>query len=159
MCICDNENRKTCYCWCSEIQLSSGGVIPELESDKGYKYYGILEANNTIHTEMKDKIQKEYYRRVRQLTSSKLNGGNTITTINSWVVSLVKYSARILKWTKDELKVMDSKTRKIMTMNRIYNPQSDTGRLYIPRMEEGKRLLSISDYEETEEQNLSPHLD
>ena len=108
---------------------------------------------------MKDKIQKEYYRRVRQLTSSKLNGGNTITTINSWVVSLVKYSARILKWTKDELKVMNRKTRKIMTMNRIYNPQSDTGRLYIPRMEEGKRLLSISDYEETEEQNLSPHLD
>ena len=54
---------------------------------------------------------------------------------------------------------MDRKTRKIMTMNRIYNPQSDTGRLYIPRMEEGKRLLSISDYEETEEQNLSPHLD
>ena len=159
MCICDNENRKTSYCWCSEIQLSSGGVIPELQSDKGYKYYSILEANDTIHTEIKDKIQKEYYRRVRQLTSSKLNDGNTITAINSWIVSLVKYSAGILKWTKDELKVMDRKTRKIMTMNRTCNPQGDTDRLYIPRMEEGKRLLSVSDYAETEERNLSPHLD
>ena len=47
-------------------------VISELESDIGYKYLGILEANDIMHSEMKDKIQKEYFRRVRQLTSSKL---------------------------------------------------------------------------------------
>ena len=52
---------------------------------------------------MKYKIQKEYYRRVRQLTSSKLNGGNTIRAINSRAASLVRYTAGILKWTKDEL--------------------------------------------------------
>ena len=75
---------------------------------------------------MKDKIQKEYYRRVRQLMSSKLNGVNTIRAINSQAVSLVKYSAGILKWTKDELKVMDRKTRKIVTMQRMYHPQSNT---------------------------------
>ena len=50
------------------MELLSGGLIPELESDNGYKNLGILEANNIMHTEMKDKIQKEYYRRVRQLT-------------------------------------------------------------------------------------------
>ena len=72
-----------------EMKISSGEVIPELESDKGYKYLGILEANNIIHTELKDKMQKEYYRRVRQLTSSKLNGENTISEINSRAVSLV----------------------------------------------------------------------
>ena len=98
------------------MELSSGEIIPELESDKGYKYLGILEANDIMYTEMKDKIQKEYYRRVRQLTSSKLNGENTIRAIYSRAVSLVRYSAGILKWTKDELKVMDRKTRKIMTL-------------------------------------------
>ena len=41
------------------MELSSREVIPELESDKGYKYLGILEANDIMHTEMKDKIQKE----------------------------------------------------------------------------------------------------
>ena len=46
------------------MELSSGEIIPELESDKSYKYLGILEANDIMHTEMKDKIQKEYYRRV-----------------------------------------------------------------------------------------------
>ena len=42
------------------MKLSSGEVIPELESDKDYKYLGNLKANNIMHTEMKDKIQKEY---------------------------------------------------------------------------------------------------
>ena len=101
------------------IELSSGEVMAELESDKGYKYLGILEADDIMHTEMKDKIKKEYYRRARQLTSSKLNGGNTIRAINSRAVSLVRYSAGILKWTKDELKAMDRKTLKIMTMNNV----------------------------------------
>ena len=48
-----------------------------------------------MYTEMKDKTQKEYYR--RQLASSKLNSGNTIEAINSRAVSLVRYSAGILK--------------------------------------------------------------
>ena len=52
-----------------------GEVIPELESGKGCKYLGILEANDIMHFEIKGNIQKEYYSRVRQLTSSKLNGG------------------------------------------------------------------------------------
>ena len=141
------------------MELSSGKVIPEPESDKGYKYLGILEADDIMHTEMKDKIKKEYYRRARQLTSSKLNGGNTIRAINSRAVSLVRYTAGILKWTKDELKAIDRKTRKIMTMNKMYHPQSDTDKLYIPRIEGGRELLSIVDCVETEEQNLSLHVD
>ena len=82
------------------MDFLSGEVIPELESDKVYRYLDILEANDIMHTEMKDKIQKEYYKRVRQLTSSKLSGGDTIRAINSWAVSLVRYSAGILNWTK-----------------------------------------------------------
>ena len=57
----------------------------------------MLETNDIMHTGMKNKIQKEYYRRVRQLTSSKLNGGNTIRSINSRAVSLVNNSSEMLK--------------------------------------------------------------
>ena len=49
---------------------------------------------------------------MRQLTSSKPNGGNTIRAINSRAVSLVRYSAGTLKWTKDELKAMDQEDTK-----------------------------------------------
>ena len=79
--------------------------------------------------------------------------------INSWAVSLVRYSARILKWTKDELNIMNRKTRKIKTMNRMDHPQSGTDRLYIPRMEGGRGLQSIADCVETEEQNPTVYLD
>ena len=60
------------------MELLTGEVIPELDSDTRYKYIGISEANDIMHTEMKDKIQKEHYRRKRQLTSSKLNYGNKL---------------------------------------------------------------------------------
>ena len=57
MCTRHNETRKTCY-WNVVVgmELLSGEVIPELESDKGDKYLGILEANDIMHTEMRDKI-------------------------------------------------------------------------------------------------------
>ena len=41
----------------------------------------------------------------------------------------------------------------------MYHPQSDTDILYIPRMEGGRGVLSITDCAETEEQNLSLYLD
>ena len=54
---------------------------------------------------------------------------------------------------------MDRKTQKIMTMNRMYHSQSETDRLYIPRMEGRRGLLSIAGCAETEEQNLFLYLD
>ena len=90
MCTCHNESRWKAVVSVSGKELSSGKLIPELESDIDYKYIGILEVNDIMHTEMKDEIQKKYFWRVRQLTSLKLNGGNTIRSINSRAVSLVR---------------------------------------------------------------------
>ena len=50
-----------------------------------------------MHTEMKVRIQKEYYRRVKKLTSSKMNGGSTNRAISSRVWSTVRYNTEILK--------------------------------------------------------------
>ena len=54
---------------------------------------------------------------------------------------------------------MDRKTRKTMTINRMYHTQSDIDRLYIARVEGGRALLSIAECVETEEQSLSLYLD
>ena len=141
------------------IELTSGERIEELESEKDYKYLGILEADDIMHDKMKDSIGKECYRRVRQICSSKLDGGNSISAINSRAVSLVRYGAGVLKWTKEELRIMNRKTRKIMTMNRMHHPLSDTDRLYILRKEGGRGLLSIVECVENEERNLSLYLE
>ena len=42
----------------------------------------MLEADDIKHSEMKDKIQEEYFRRLRMILKSKLNGGNTVKAIN-----------------------------------------------------------------------------
>ena len=88
-----------------------------------------------------------------------MNGGNTIRVISSQAVSLVRYSAEILKWKKDEVNVMNRKTQKTMKMIRMYHPQNSIARLYIPWIAGGQGLLSITDFLGTEEQNLSLYLD
>ena len=94
---------------------------------------------------MKDKIQKEYLRRTRKLLETKLNSRNLIKGINTWAVPLVRYSGLFLKWTGDELKQMDQRTRKLMTMHKALHPRDDVGRLYVSRKEGRRGLASIED--------------
>ena len=76
-----------------KIEFSFEEVISELESDKANKYLCILKDNYIMLTQKKDKIQKE----VRQLTSSKFTGANTIRVLKSQAVCLARCSAVILK--------------------------------------------------------------
>ena len=107
--------------------------IEEIDKDRGYKYLGVLEADKIKDKEMKEKIQKEYFRRVRRILKSKLNSGNTILATNSRAVSLIRYGAGIISWTKSELQKIDRKTRKLMTVYRGFHKQGDIDRLYFKR--------------------------
>ena len=80
-------------------------------------YLGILETETIKQVEMKDKFQKEYLRRTRKLLETKLYSRNVIKGINTWAVPLVRYPGRFLKWTRNELKQMDQRTRKLMTLH------------------------------------------
>ena len=92
---------------------------------------------------MKEKIRKEYTRRVWQVLKSKLNGVNTFSAINSRAVAVVRYSAGIVHWRKDELQEIDRKTRKLLTIYRTYHTQSDKDRLYVKRKTGGRGLISV----------------
>ena len=85
---------------------------------------------------MKNKIQKEYLRRTRKLLETKLKSRNFIKGINTWAVPLVRYLGPFLKWTRDELRQMDQRTRKLMTMHKVLHPRDDVDRLYVPRKED-----------------------
>ena len=84
-----------------------------LGEEESYKYLGVLEADHVLHEESKERLKKEYIKRVKK---SKLNGGNMVKAINTWALSLMRYSAGIVEWTKADLDVTDRKTRKLMTM-------------------------------------------
>ena len=84
---------------CEGISHPDNLVIKSLEEDGSYKYLGILEADQIMHKEMKDSVRKEYYRRVRKVFQSKLNGGNSIKSVNTW--ALLRYSAAFIDWTRN----------------------------------------------------------
>ena len=73
---------------------------------------------------------------LKKLLETKLSNRNLIKGINTWTVLLVIYSGPFLKWTRDELKQMDQRTRKLMTMNKASHPRDDVDRLYVSRKEE-----------------------
>lgn len=93
----------------------------------------VLEADDMKHSEMKEKIQKEYFRRVKTILKSKLKAYHTIKAINSRAVSIVRYGAGIVDWIKEELKVMDRKTGKLRNIYRALHPQADVDLLYFKR--------------------------
>ena len=94
---------------------------------------------------MKLNVSKEYIRRLRKVLKSKLNGGNLVPGVNTLAVSLIRYSAAFVSWRKSELQAIDRKTRKLFTMYGALNPESDVDRLYIPRKEGGRGLISNED--------------
>ena len=94
---------------------------------------------------MKLNVLKQYIRRIRKVSKSKLNGENLVHGVNTWAVSPLRYSAAFACWRKSELQAIDRKTRKLLTIYGALHPKSDVDRLYIPRKEGGRGLISIKD--------------
>ena len=92
---------------------------------------------------MKEKIRKEYYRRVRLILKSELNAVNRIAAINSLAIPVITYSMNIINWQINDIKKLVTKTRKFLTMYGIHHPKTDVDRLYLPRNEGGRGLIQI----------------
>ena len=87
------------------IDLPDGKVIKSLQEGESLKYLGILEADKFLEEKMKLNVSKEYIRRIRKLLKSKLNGGNLVREVNTWAVSLLRYSAAFFSWRKVNCKL------------------------------------------------------
>ena len=133
--------------------IPDGTMMRNIEKG-GYKYLGILEADGIKHDEMKEQLKKECIRSVRIVLKSKLNGGNIILTINSRAVSIVRYGAGIIKWTKNELEEMDRKTRKLVSIYGAQHPKADVDRLYLKRCDGGRDLIGVEDCVQAEVNSL-----
>ena len=121
------------------IELPDGKVIKSLQEGESYKYLGILETDKFLEKKMKWNVLKEYIRRLRNFLKSKVSG------VNTWAVSLLRYSTAFVSWRKSQLQAIDRRTRKLFTIYGGLHPKSDVDRLYIPRKEGGGGLISIED--------------
>jgi hypothetical protein len=140
------------------IQTEFGEIQALEEQGECYKYLGILEREGVAKAKMKDLVKGEYKRRVRCLLRSALNSKNLCLGINTYAVSVVRYSAAILDWTQEEIDKLDRSTRKWMALHGAMNLNSDTDRLYVPRRRGGKGLMSIKDTMKKENHLVSSYL-
>ena len=102
----------------------------------------MIGANEVMVNERKDRMKKEYYRRVRKVLETKLNSENVFKCFNTWTVSVVTYSVAFLGWSRLQLEEIH-RTRKLLTMHNGFHPKSNLDRLYLSRGEGGRELIRV----------------
>ena len=64
--------------------------IQELEQGETYKYIGIEESEDVQHQETKERLKKEYTKRLRMILKSELHAKSKITAIGALAVPVLK---------------------------------------------------------------------
>ena len=65
------------------ISFPGGKAMKGSIERAGYKYLGIIQADQIRYTEIKEKVKTECLREVCKVIETKLNGGNIIKEINT----------------------------------------------------------------------------
>ena len=63
-----------------------------------------------------------------------------VMAVNTWAASVMRYGVGILKWNTDELKSLNRRTRKFITMHGELHLKSDIDRVYLSKEMGGKGL-------------------
>ena len=141
-----------------DIVLCNGESICRLAPASAYKYLDLLEADVFQQSEVRDKVTKGYYQRVRLVLKSEVNARNKFLSINAYAIPVVHYTVGLIKWPTGLLKAIDRQKRKLLTFHKVYHPQADVDRLYLPRRIGGRGLKSMVDVVMEELCNISGYL-
>ena len=74
------------------LVIDTNREIQELEQGKTYKYLRTEESEGIQHQQMKERLKKEYSRRLRMILKSELNARNKITAIGALAVPVLRYT-------------------------------------------------------------------
>ena len=141
---------------CARICLKRGSVqskmhlgstfendIKELDPREAYKYLGLEESFDIEHRNEKEKLKKEYLRRLRLVLGTELSAKNKIQAIGSLAVPVLRYSFGIVDWHQEELQKLNRKTRNLLTIHGQHHVKADVDRLYVPRKQGGRNLMQF----------------
>ena len=113
-------------------------IIQPVANGYTYKYLGIDENISYVGEINKERVRTELYARCRKVWSSELSAYSKATAHNIFVISIITPTFGIIDWTIQELETIDKKTRKILSMNGSFHPNSDIDGLYVPRYQDGR---------------------
>ena len=115
-------------CLGSSIQIN-GLTIQELKEGEQYKYLSQDESVGYHGPLNKERVLKEYKRRVRKIWSSELYGNNKATAHNTLAVPVITPTIGILQWTKKEICDIDIAAHKILSYTGNLHKRADINRL------------------------------
>ena len=95
--------------------------------------------------EMKRKVKEVYQKSITLLMKTHLNGENLFLALNTWAISVTRYSAAFLDWKKEETKELDRWTRKQLIASRALHPKSNVMRIYIKRRYGGRGMINVEE--------------
>mgnify|MGYP001792407501 FL=1 len=78
--------------------------------------------------------------------------------INTYAVSVVRCTAGIVNWTREELETIDKRSRKMFTAHGRFHPKYDVDRLYTQRIVGDRGNMSIEDLVRKEEIHLPQYV-
>jgi len=133
--------------------------IKQLDPRKSYKYLDIEESFDIQHKNEKEKLKKEYLRRLRLVLGTELSAKNTVQAIGSLAVPVLRYSFGTVNWHQVELQKLDRKTRKLLTIHGQHHPKADVDRLYVRRKQGGRGLMQLEAAHAVEISKLVEYLD
>ena len=125
------------------VTIDNETSIRQLDPGETYKYLGMEENSGVQNTTVKEKVKKEYIRRVRAVLKTELSAKNKISAIGALAVPVLQYGFAILDWKMTEIRALDVKTRKYLTMYKMHHPSADVHRLYVSRKLGGRGLRQI----------------
>jgi hypothetical protein len=85
--------------------------MKELEQMKACKYLGVAENHSIEHKNEKEKLKKEYVRKLKLILNTELSTKNKMQAIGSLAVQVLRYSFGIINWHQEEIQKLDRKTR------------------------------------------------
>ena len=135
-----------------------GLTIKEIENGDSYRYLGIDESVRELGPLNKEKVTKEYRKRLRMIWNSELNGQNKVTAHNTFAIPIIMPTIGILNWTKKEMADLDIMTRKTINMTGGFHTARDINRLYTDRKKGGRGLRNIENVYETRVIRMMTHI-
>ncbi|XP_045474950.1 uncharacterized protein LOC123680878 [Harmonia axyridis] len=139
------------------ILLTDGQALANLGAEQRYKYLGVQQTYEIRQRENKEEVEKELIKRVRTILNTQLTAKNKITALNIWAIPAFTYTAGILTWSRTDLERLDRKIRTTLTQFGLLHPNSAIERLYIPRRDAGRGLISLEDGYLKEEEKLKTY--
>ncbi|KAF2902350.1 hypothetical protein ILUMI_03841 [Ignelater luminosus] len=107
------------------IEVGDSDLIKEQGENETYKYLGTNETWGIDEIHVKDRLRREYIRRVRKVLKSELNSRNKMLAIGDVAVPVLQYSFGIINWKIKELEIIDRQTRKMLTTYKMHHPKAD----------------------------------